>query len=53
MTLDFLSVMIYNADKAALLYNSKGKEKSVTIENIGGENLTSIYTEKLLGLHIN
>ena len=35
------------------MYNSKGKGKSVTIENIGGETITSSSQEKLLGLHIN
>ena len=45
--------LVNNAGKAALLYNSKGREKSITIENIGGINLKSVYTEKLLGLHIN
>ena len=45
--------LVNNADKAALLYNGKRKEKPITIENIGGENLVSTYSEKLLGLHIN
>ena len=42
-----------NADKAAVLYNSKGRGKSITVENIGGVNLKSTYSEKLLGLNIN
>ena len=45
--------LVNNANKAAILYNSKGKGKSVTIENIGGETITSSSREKLLGLHIN
>ena len=45
--------LVNNADKAAVLYNSKGKSDVITIENIGGENLTSTYSEKLLGIHIN
>ena len=45
--------LVNNADKAAVLYNSKGKSEDITIENVGGENLASTYSEKLLGLHIN
>ena len=45
--------LVNNADKAAVLYNSKGKSEVVTIENVGGENISSTYSEKLLGLHIN
>ena len=45
--------VVNNADKAALLYNSKGKGKEITIEDIGGEQIQSTKTEKLLGLHIN
>ena len=41
-----------NADKAALIYNSKGKHKNVEME-IGGEILKSKETEKLLGLNIS
>ena len=33
--------LINNADKAAVLYNSKGKSEIITIENVGGQNLTS------------
>ena len=36
-----------------MLYNSKGRGEVITIENVGGENLVSTYSEKLLGLHIN
>ena len=48
--------LVNNADKAALIYNSKGTGKRIEIEDIGGEVLTSLSgkeTEKLLGLHIN
>ena len=45
--------LVNNADKAAVLYNSRGKGKNITVENIGGETLHSSYSEKLLGLHIN
>ena len=45
--------LVNNADKAAVLYNSKGKGEVITIENVGGQNLTSTYSEKLLGLHIS
>ena len=37
----------------ALLCNSKGKKKNISIDNIGGEKLSSTNEEKLLGLHIN
>ena len=45
--------LVNNADKAAILYNSKGKGRTITVENIGGQELKSTYSEKLLGLHIN
>ena len=48
--------LVNNADKACVVYNSKGKGELVTINNIGGENLTSLdekETEKLLGLHVS
>ena len=45
--------LVNNADKAAVLYNGKGKSESITVENVGGEDLVSTYSEKLLGLHIN
>ena len=41
-----------NADKAALIYNSKGKHKEIEM-NVGGEILKSKETEKLLGLNIS
>ena len=53
--IDFFSSngLVNNADKAAVLYNCKGKSEVITVENVGGENLVSTYSEKLLGLHIN
>ena len=42
-----------NADKAALLYNSKGKAGTITIEDIGGETVVSKDQERLLGLQVN
>ena len=33
--------------------NGKGKCEVITVENVGGEDLLSTYSEKLLGLHIN
>ena len=45
--------LVNNADKAAVLYNGKGKCEVITVENVGGEDLLSTYSEKLLGLHIN
>ena len=44
--------LVNNADKAAVLYNGKGKSEIITVENVSGENLVSTYSEKLLGLHI-
>ena len=45
--------LVNNDDKAALLYNSKGKGTIIKVEGIGGEDLESKESEKLLGLHIN
>ena len=45
--------LVNNPEKAAVLYNSNRKGKTITIENIGGEVIKSTYSEKLLGLHIN
>ena len=45
--------LVNNSDKAAILYNSKGKGRHITIENIGGEKLKSSSSEKLLGLHVD
>ena len=45
-----------NADKACVIYNAKGKGDQMTLENIGGEKLTSLdenQSEKLLGLHVS
>merc|ERR1711971_1313977 len=36
-----------------LVYNGKGKSEIITVENVGGEDLVSTHSEKLLGLHIN
>ena len=44
---------VNNANKAALMYNSKGKGQEITLQDIGGEQLKSTNKEKLLGLHIN
>ena len=41
-----------NPDKAALIYNSKGKEKKIQME-VGGEILETAASEKLLGLTVN
>ena len=41
-----------NPDKAALVYNSKGKMKKIEME-VGGETLKTSESEKLLGLTIN
>ena len=45
--------LVNNSDKAAVLVNCKGKGEIIKVEGIGGEDLTSTETEKLLGLHIN
>ena len=45
--------LVNNPEKAAVLYNSGGKGKSITLENIGGKSLISTNSEKLLGIHIN
>ena len=39
-----------NPDKAALIYNSKGKHKDMSLE-VGGEVLKSAKSEKLLGIY--
>ena len=44
--------LVNNPDKAALLYNSNGKNSEVSIE-VGGVTLKSKDTEKLLGLHVS
>ena len=45
-----------NPDKSCVIYNSKGHGELITLENVGGEKLTSLEegkSEKLLGLHIS
>ena len=44
---------VNNANKAALVYNSKGKGEEITIDDIGGVELQSSKSERLLGLYIN
>ena len=39
---------VNNSDKAAVLYNSEGKGKSITIEGIGGEKLLPLYLKNYL-----
>ena len=43
--------LVNNADKAALLFNNKGKAETIVME-IAGEKLTSVDKEKLLGIKI-
>ena len=45
--------LVNNAEKAAVLYNCKGRGENIIVENVGGEKLQSTYSEKLLGIHIN
>ena len=53
--IDFFSCnnLVNNSEKAAILYNTKGRGGKITIHGIGGETLESVQSEKLLGLHIN
>ena len=44
--------LVNNADKAALLYNKSGKGDTISME-IAGETITSVPSEKLLGLHFS
>ena len=44
--------LVNNADKAALLYNNRGKADEITME-IAGEDITSVSSEKLLGLYFS
>ena len=44
--------LVNNSNQTSLIYNSKGKGKIITI-HIGGEELKSKKTEKLLGLNIS
>ena len=43
--------LVNNADKAALLFNNKGKAETITME-IAGEELKSQEHEKLLGIRV-
>ena len=43
--------LVNNANKAALLYNNKGKAETITME-IAGEVLKSKTSEKLLGIRV-
>ena len=43
--------LVNNADKAALLFNNKGKAETIVME-IAGEELTSVDKEKLLGIKV-
>ena len=43
--------LVNNADKAALLFNNKGKAETITME-IAGEELKSKEHEKLLGIRV-
>ena len=45
--------LVNNAEKTAALYNENGKGECMKIENIGGENIQSPFSEKLLGLHLS
>ena len=45
-----------NAKKSCVVYNSRGQGKTLTLEDVGGVNLTSLKdgeSEKLLGLHVS
>ena len=45
-----------NPDKSCVVYNSRGQGDQITLENVAGENLTSLKeggSEKLLGLHVS
>ena len=44
--------LVNNSNQTSLIYNSKGKGQIITI-HIGGEELKSKKTEKLLGLNIS
>ena len=44
--------LVNNADKAALLFNNKGKAETIVME-IAGEELTSVDNEKLLGIKVS
>ena len=44
--------LVNNANKAALLFNNRGKAETITM-NIAGEELESKETEKLLGIMVS
>ena len=45
--------LVNNPDKACLFLNSGGRGKLETIQNIGGENVKSKESEKLLGVQVS
>ena len=45
--------LVNNPDKLALIYNSKGKASTITFEDIGGQEVTSKKSDKLLGVQIS
>ena len=45
--------MVNNIEKATVLFNSRGRGESITVNNIEGEKIQLTHTEKLLGIHIN
>ena len=45
--------LVNNADKACLLVNSKGRGQLTMVEDIGGQNVESQESEKLLGLEVS
>ena len=55
MKIDYFGAnnLVNNPDKAAILYNSGGIGSEIVFESVGGENIKSSNSEKLLGLHIN
>ena len=55
MIIDYFGAnnLVNNPDKAAILYNSGGIGSEIVFESVGGENIKSSNSEKLLGLHIN
>ena len=45
--------LVNNPDKLALIHNSKGKTSTITFDNIGGQEVTSKTSDKLLGVSIS
>ena len=41
--------LVNNADKAAVLYNSRGRWKTITVENIGSHNSNPLTQKSFLG----